>query len=369
MPRYLSVDLLRGVAILLMVQVHFVDNLSSQEASSAWLYRASAWLGMLPAPMFTLLSGLSFGLWARKQQASGVSDRDITAVAVRRGLFLFAAGLVFNFFAWLPEETFNWDVLTLIGSALVILAYARKLPAEILALLCVVVVLVSPPLRVISDHTAYWKDSAYVYDLNFRDVVWGYFLNGYFPLLPWVIFPLVGFVISEVAFGDDRSASARLAAVGTGLMMVAALLFLFGKQLPAFLGKHYAEGVAMNPTTTEYTLGALGFCMVCLAAMHCGIDAAEPSPSPGIVVRFLQRWSVFSLTIYLLHHFAHLWPLWLYAVWMGQDDVTHYWRQAISTPVAAALTLAFIVVADLLLRFLERHKRWSFEALMRRVSG
>ena len=41
MNRLISIDILRCLAILLMVQVHFVKNLSSREAPWEWLYDTS----------------------------------------------------------------------------------------------------------------------------------------------------------------------------------------------------------------------------------------------------------------------------------------------------------------------------------------
>lgn len=107
MQRYLSIDILRGVAILLMIQVHFVDNLSSREIASGWLYDFSMLFGRVPAPLFAFVSGVSYGLWVRSQESRQRRDRDITRITLRRGLFLFVIGIVFNFCIWLPEETFN----------------------------------------------------------------------------------------------------------------------------------------------------------------------------------------------------------------------------------------------------------------------
>src|SRR6476619_3858741 len=112
MQRYRSIDILRGLAIILMIQVHFVENLSSGEGSSAWLYNASTYLGAIPAPFFAFVSGLSYALWLRKQESLRRRDEEITKITLRRGLFLFGIGIAFNFFVWLPEETFNWDILT-----------------------------------------------------------------------------------------------------------------------------------------------------------------------------------------------------------------------------------------------------------------
>ena len=140
MKRYLSIDILRAVAILLMVQTHFVTNLSPRAASTSWLYDASCWFGLLPAPLFTLLSGLSFSLWMRKQEARAEATRRSPRSPCGEA-FLFGAGIAFNVLIWLPEGTFNWDILTLIGASLVVLAAARKLPPPVLIAICVAVLL------------------------------------------------------------------------------------------------------------------------------------------------------------------------------------------------------------------------------------
>ncbi|HYV36687.1 MAG TPA: heparan-alpha-glucosaminide N-acetyltransferase domain-containing protein [Gemmataceae bacterium] len=368
MQRYLSIDILRGVAILLMVQVHFIGHLSPYEESSAWIYLPSGWLGMTPAPLFTFLSGLSFCLWTRKQESKGQADETITKVAIRRGLFLFGSGIALNVLVWLPEETFNWDILTLIGASFVILAFARKLPTEILALICGIVVLLSPPFRVISDYAAYWDDYNYVYDFTLIDVVSGFFLNGYFPLLPWIVVPMTGFIVGDIAVRGERRSSAwqwRLAIAGIGFILFAALMEILGPTLPAPLARHYADGLTMYPASTPYLLGMLGLSMLSFALLNRWIDRRDTTTPPGHVVRFLQLWSTFSLTVYFVHLMAHIWPLWIYGVWMGQDDPTFYWQQAMSAPAALCWTLAFVVLGTLALQFLERHKKYSFEAFMR----
>lgn len=86
MKRLISIDVLRAIAILTMIQVHFVENLSPREASSAALYDLSQFLGTLSAPLFTFLLGLSLWLWLRKQTSSGRSELELSKVVIRRGL-------------------------------------------------------------------------------------------------------------------------------------------------------------------------------------------------------------------------------------------------------------------------------------------
>jgi uncharacterized membrane protein len=156
MKRLASIDVLRAIAILLMIQVHFVENLSPREASSAALYDLSEVLGMLPAPLFTFLVGLSLWLWLRRETGLGRSELELSKVVVRRGLFLSGAGLAFAVVIWLPEEVFDWDILTLLGASTLI----------------------------------------------------GFLLQGYFPLLPWVVFPLVGFATGKRCWGDESGVAA-----------------------------------------------------------------------------------------------------------------------------------------------------------------
>src|SRR4051812_1056538 len=88
--RYASIDLLRTLAIVLMVVVHFMENLAGVD----W---APAGAG---APLFAFLAGVSFRLWARSEEAKGTPDAVIRLIAVRRGLFLFALGFAFNVCVW-----------------------------------------------------------------------------------------------------------------------------------------------------------------------------------------------------------------------------------------------------------------------------
>lgn len=91
--RYFSVDVLRAIAILLMIQIHFVENLSRRAASSSILYDISKFLGLLSAPTFTFLAGLSIWLWLKDKSLS--SAKVLRRQAIRRGLLLFGIALAF----------------------------------------------------------------------------------------------------------------------------------------------------------------------------------------------------------------------------------------------------------------------------------
>ena len=367
MQRYLSIDILRGMAIILMVQVHFVENLSPRESSSAWLYDISMWFGSLSAPFFTFLSGLSYSLWTRKQESLRRPDKEITNSTLRRGLFLFGIGIAFNFFLWLPEETFNWDVLTLIGTALLFLAYARKLPWPVLALICVLALLISPLVRAVGGFTAYWEHGAYTYDFNVRDVVFGFFSNGYFPVFPWIIFPIMGFISGELLFRRrPDSSDGRLVALGFGLLTLSGIGVALGSHLPARIVRHYADGFSEFPASTQHVLAMLGYIVISLVLLHRWVDRREEIRHDGRIATVLKRFSYFSLTVYVFHHMVILWPLWIYGAWKNEQNPTAFWRCAMTTPMAFSLAAAFLVACYFALASLEGHNKYSLESLMRR---
>lgn len=376
--RFTSIDILRSIAVLLMIQTHFVENLSARQSSCAWLYNISQCLCFVPAPLFTFASGFSFGLWVRKQRSNRIREAEITRVAVRRGLFLFGLGIAFNVFVWLPEGTFNWDILTFIGGMLVILAFARSLPSSVLTLVCLVALLLSPPLRVVADYAAYWEEGSYEYDFTSSDVAFGFFLNGYFPLLPWIIFSLSGFVLTEsisrnampvVTNNQSHSSNTKIRTIAIAMMCVAGLGNLQNVFPDSVIVENYVNGVSMFPASTQYVIGMLGLCVLSFSVLHQYVDhrqAVTVGAVPrGLLSTGIRRFSVFSLTVYILHHIVHLWPLWFYGAWKGHDDPTFYWQNAVETPVTLMLTVLCIVFLYFSLGWLERHPRYSFESLMR----
>src|SRR3954453_9816994 len=146
--RYPSIDLLRTVAIGLMVVVHFTENLSGV----GWMP------GEFGAPLFAFLAGVNFRLWVRTQERKHVPEAAITRVAVRRGLFLFVLGFAFNVLVWLPEDTFNWDVLTMLGASLLLLTVVRNLPPPVALVMAAAAFVLGPVLRTLTDYSAYWAD-------------------------------------------------------------------------------------------------------------------------------------------------------------------------------------------------------------------
>lgn len=355
--RYLSIDILRTVAIFLMVIVHFVENLSGSKFVPSGF----------GAPLFTFLSGVSYQLWVNSQVAKGKTETEISKITIRRGLFIFGVGFLFNVFVWLPEDTFNWDILTFIGAAMMFLNLVRNLPTPIPILMCAAVYLLSPILRAMTDYPAFWINGYFESDLTLADVLLGFAVNGFFPIFPWIIYPVAGFVVARAMFPEARRSATTLnwlVAIGLLMLVTSSAMLLLRAQATASIQAVWLKGWTMFPASTEYVLGTLGFAIAAFVCAYRWIDLQPRIGKSGWLARIPATYSTHSFTIYLLHHVVHLWPLWLYGLAYGTEP-TQYWRAAVSVSWSWQLACGFLVLCYALLRWMEHMRTPSMESAMR----
>ena len=357
--RLVSVDILRTIAIFLMVIVHFMENLSG----AMW---GPSGLG---APLFTFLVGLSYHAWSRSREAAGLSDEEISRGTIRRGLFLFTLGFAFNVAVWLPADIFNWDVLTLIGLSFLLLNIVRQLPWGVPVFMIVVAFVLAPMLRVFSDYPAYWTQGYFDCDPNAPEVILGFVVNGFFPVFPWILYPLAGYVTGTAFFDlepEEHPPWRRTALLGAGLVILSFTLIRIGPWVTVSSGSSLLQGWTMFPASIEYVVGTVGMALLAFSMGHRWIDRNPRFNTNGRVATFARTFSRHSLSIYLLHHVVHLWPLWLVGAFTGAET-THLWRQAI--PVGWAIFFSAICLAGsyALFRWMDRTGRRGIEGWMRAV--
>ncbi len=357
-----------------MVLVHFVENLSSHYGLSSAGPASREHLWWLPvglaAPLFTLLAGVSYQAWLTVQRDRGFDDCTISKRTVRRGLFLIGIGFAFNVFVWLPEDTFNWDVLTFIGSALIVLNFIRKVPTEALVFGVVLVAVLSPVLQEISDYYAYWINGYFEYDFILSDVVLGYLVTGYFPIFPWIIFPVTGFILSPLLFssttnpshGPQSSRTVLVACMSIGCI-AASLLLQQITFLPPLIYRR-----TMFPASSSYLLGAIGVSALSLFVLHSIVDKKGDKKNCSPTFESLATWfrvvSKHSLSIYLLHHVIHLWPLWLYGL-MTVGEPTAHWQKFMPVIFSTILALFFCALVVPAFLIIDKYRVPTIESMMR----
>ncbi len=394
LERLASVDILRAAAIALMVAVHFAENLSGSTGESANGFAGVHRSWWLPtgwaAPTFSFLTGVSYRIWFGVQRRRGRSDQAIAKATVRRGLFLVGLGFAFNVLIWLPEDIFNWDILTLIGCGMLTLEVARRMPDAVILLAALAIVAVAPGMRLVADYPAFWTAGYFDYDFTASDVFLGWLATGYFPVFPWLAFPLMGYVTAPRLLGipshsecqqDTHGDSTRREAspaidsprttqsmstlpAAAALVALAGALIFAWPMLPPLITGGGTNAWSMFPASTAYVVGTLGSVMMAVAVLHTTVDC-QGVRWPGLV-GLATPLSRHALSIYLVHHAVHLWPLWAVGL-ATTGEATALWQKAL--PVVGSLTLAavFLVAATVLFRWMDRHRIPAAESLMRWV--
>jgi len=368
MKRLASLDVLRALAILLMIQVHFVEYLSVWEWPWKILTIFSLHFGRLPAPIFSFLVGLSLNLWMRNKKTSGWTEGQIGKSVQRRGLFLFFGGLVYTVLVWLPKEVFFWDILPFLGASTLILYLLRKWPTGKLVILALFIMVISPPLRTWTHYSSHWKGGWYYYAFTMSDVLLGFLLHGFFPILPWLVFPVIGFATGKYLISDDNgnvNAGKPILGIGLSFACLAGLLICSANLVPASL-KGYFGATHFYPATTSFVATMVGLGCLGLWLLNRRID--NTAFSQGVMGSFFRRYSSFALTTYLVHFALMLWPMYLIAALQQQDDPRCYLYKVVSPPIGLLLAVLFIALFYRILIPWEKNRKYSFEGLLRWLS-
>lgn len=186
-------DTLKGVAVILMIQVHLMEVFVSYQVSESIAGQISLFMGGVPAaPVFMGLMGYFAAL-------SGISATQM----IVRGIRLFAGGILLNialnFNLLIHILFYNWDyniwhsilgadILTLAGLSFILLGLIdifskRKYQVYIL-------------LSVLFAAASYFFEP-YEFENHFLKYLFSFIIGGtswsYFPLIPWFSYPLAGF--------------------------------------------------------------------------------------------------------------------------------------------------------------------------------
>jgi uncharacterized membrane protein len=243
--RLISIDLLRGVVMVLMALDHARDyfgftpvmpeNLESHDSAALFLTR---WVTHFCAPVFVLLAGTSAWLWARAG-ARERTRRDLSWFLLSRGAWLIVLELTLVRWAWFLMNLSDWDyswffvqVIWALGWSMVALAGLVWLPRWAVAAVGIGMIaghnlLDGIDAASLGRWSGLWKllHQPSGFD-QMRAVIWplgGKMLVAY-PLVPWIGVMAMGYALGPVMLMEARAR--RRALVGLGLAMVAAFLLL-----------------------------------------------------------------------------------------------------------------------------------------------
>ena len=297
-PRRSYLDVLRGVAVLIMIEAHVIDAWTRAADRGSRAFGQALILGGFGAPLFLFLAGIGVVMSAGSKARRSGDPRAASRAVQKRGLQIFLLAFVFRLQSYVlggftaPAWTMlKVDILNVMGPAMIAAAALWALARDgrariaIFAAAAAAIVLATPVIRHAAGLAA------------LPDPLEGYLrpIAGLtnFTFFPWVAFVMAGAIVGVILDAArepdaDRRANLALGAAGA-VLAVAAYQASF---LPPL-----HPGSSYWTTSASFFLLRLGLMIVALALAW----AWEQRPTAG------RRWSPIqllgrtSLFIYWVH--------------------------------------------------------------------
>ncbi len=378
--RILSIDILRGGALIGMVLVHFMIFFGNDGAVDSWPYFIlNHVLGDWGAACFLMMMGMSQVLSWQKH----VDDNEMLLFkrALIRGAYIFLVGLLMLALAWGPYQIWQWDILTLMGVCTILVFFCRKLPSWFILVLVAAMIICTPWLRGGLNFTAVWggdfmpvpvisrylpgiiidpvKDYEVIW--NAKYIVDGMFLAGYFPVIPWSLFPLLGVVLGRrIVGGKMRRDLPWLGMTGIGLAGLGLGLAYAGTYRPeSSIINGFVAPLSFYPDSFTMIIFQLGMALTVFAILFFFFDVRKRDKRKiGPVITILNRTSGFSLSFYFLHYMLIGWTLGV--IWFITGN--YYITNLMGSIPALLCGIAGVVLLETIFYFWEKHKaKYSLE--------
>ena len=195
--RFWEIDLLRGIAIIMMIIFHILFDLVFLDIVKINLYSGLNLLFLYSiGTIFLLLVGVSLSI-SHSRVINVLSKRQIWLKFIQRGIMIFCLGLIITIFTWfyLGRGFVIFGVLHCIGLSIIFSIPFLKYRFSNL-FLGAILVFIGLVLKIM------------VFDFNW--FLWlgfvprGFYTVDYFPILPWFGVVLIGIFIGNILYSDNK---------------------------------------------------------------------------------------------------------------------------------------------------------------------
>ena len=309
--RLVSIDMMRGLVMVLMALDHTRDYFSNAMFSPTDLSQTNAayfltrWITHLCAPTFVFLAGTSAFLSTLRWS---FSNKQLSICLIQRGLMLIILEFTVIRFGW----SFNWDysyaiaqVIWALGWSMIALAGLIYFPRPIMAAFAIILIVGHNLLDGIRPE--YFGSMGWLWTVlhvpGTIEYLPGHFLFALYPLIPWVGVMAAGYCVGPLFLQVSEARRRTLVLIG----MVSTLLFLllritnlYGDPEPWSLQKNGLMTVFSILNCDKYPPSLL-YLLMTLGLMFFGLALFE--------IKKMQRFGLFLINFGkapLLFYVSHI---------------------------------------------------------------
>lgn len=333
MKRWIYLDVIRGIAILLMVVDHMFDWLLTEAGQATGLARTAEFLGTLAAPLFLFLVGVGLAFSVQRSTAAGRDRQMVIRYLLLRGGKLVIWGYGLNLLVFFTGDNlvdiFAVDILQVIGVSIWLSLPLLWLPNWVAAVSALVVFILG------QAAAGSWMLPAWL-----AAYINGQGGIGYFPLALWLPYTYLGLAVGK-SLGIRPSHGRVLASlVGASVVGFTGYLMLD----PAW-GYRHPQPI--------FVLFSLVFLFTILLFAWVWVERFERR---GFLVMTIRDMGLAALMVYVLHHLVGYRLFWLLGWVSGRS-----WRGefGVFSPLAATLLFAGMLVLLTLVTHFWLHRRIS----------
>ena len=180
-----SIDIIRGIAIVIMFYAHLLPHFTGFELSIFERITSS-----LAAPIFLFLVGYNFSISTS------------FASLLKRILIIFIFASLIDIFIWNVYPFYSFDVLYTIGISLIFLFIIKKWDKKLRFIILVFLVLSVILIDILKLYRVSIDEPFLGEKYSITAVFYNLFIGGWFPIFPWLFFPLAGNLFKNISLNN-----------------------------------------------------------------------------------------------------------------------------------------------------------------------
>jgi uncharacterized membrane protein len=186
--RNIWIDFIRSIAIIIMIIANSAAVIGNKEYS--YFFRI---ICSLAAPLFVLLSGISFSVSSKYQSTSHTKTRS--------ALYLLITASCIDLFIWQSPPFYTFDVLYIIAFGIFLNIFLNHKTLVYFLSFILLSIGLAVYLQVVLPYRFEMQEISLqnIVDMNIRDYIMSsiryMFVDGWFPIFPWICLPIIGTLI------------------------------------------------------------------------------------------------------------------------------------------------------------------------------